>query len=163
MLWFVLGSGGLREASGGPRLAQRDLPGAFRGPGARVKNSKNPSLLKGPTVPPSLCVGILPEALGKRLWPSIGPCFGTAICRDRRLPAIHRRPLCPRPSLSSAMGTGLNASSESHWEQSYPLCPVTRHRRRGGGHRARCEGKTKTKATQQNFVGLPVVAPYWPV
>ncbi len=46
---FVLRPGGLRE---GPRMAQGGLPGASRGPGARVKKTKNQYFLQGPTQRP---------------------------------------------------------------------------------------------------------------
>ncbi len=62
LLWFVLGPGGLSGSPRSPRkvqrIAQGDLPGASRGPGARVKKPTNLYLLQGPIERPSL-----PEAL----------------------------------------------------------------------------------------------------
>ena len=55
MLWFVLGPGDPREASGGPGKGDSpgSLPGAPGPPRARVKKPKNPYFLQGPTERPS--------------------------------------------------------------------------------------------------------------
>ncbi len=57
LLWFVLGPGGLREASEGPGKAHGELRGASRGPPglprARFKKPKNLYFLQGPTERPS--------------------------------------------------------------------------------------------------------------
>ncbi len=46
--------GGPRRPREGPRIAQGGLPGASRGPGARVKKPRNPYFLRGPKTDPDI-------------------------------------------------------------------------------------------------------------